>query len=135
MLISLDGAGRVTKWNRAAETVFGLGCAEVVGEPLGELMIAWDRSQLTRCIEEYLATRQTATLDEFAFRPPNREPRFLTVSITAISGRAGDFQGVLVLGTDITERRQLETQLAHAQKLESPRGPVAPARTVDAAAS
>jgi PAS domain S-box-containing protein len=119
ILISFDSAGRITKWNRAAEDIFGIAIAAAVGKRLGELMIAWDQSRLSRCVGECLSTRQSANLDEFTFRRPDQQPGFLSISITPVFGSDEELQGILLLGTDITERRNLETQLAHAQKLES----------------
>ncbi len=119
ILISLDDRARITKWNRAAVDAFALPADAAIRKQLGDLAIAWNRAQLAECIADCLAQRRSATLDEFAVRRPNGDPGFLSISIAPVFGRAGDLQGILLLGTDITERRNLETQLAHAQKLES----------------
>ena len=50
---------------------------------------------------------------------PGWRKSVLAVSITPITGPEGSLEGGLLLATDITDRRDLERQLAHAQKLES----------------
>jgi PAS domain S-box-containing protein len=119
VLISFDGEGRVTKWNRAAQDIFGFTHSAVIGEWIEDLPIAWDGKHLTRCIRDCVSGQRSVSLNEFAFSRPDGEPGFLSISITPVSGQEGNLQGILLLGTDISERRNLETQLAHAQKLES----------------
>jgi len=119
ILIGLDATGRITKWNRAAEDILDVSSRVAVGELLDALPIAWDQAQLTCCIRDCLSLRKPTRLEEFSFKRRDGQPGLLGISITPVFGSDGSPQGLLLLGTDITERRNLETQLRHSQKLES----------------
>src|SRR5208337_4932550 len=49
----------------------------------------------------------------------NGETRLLGLTITAVQVVAGQSTELLVIGSDVTDRTALETQLRQAQKLES----------------
>ncbi|HWY87737.1 MAG TPA: PAS domain S-box protein, partial [Gemmataceae bacterium] len=119
ILIKLDNEGRVTKWNPAAEETFMVAAAAAVGVPLDALANALEAEQLTASIRDSMAARRHVSLDDSSFTRPDGIRRHLNISITPIFGPDGGPQGALLLGTDTTERRNLETQLANSQKLES----------------
>ncbi len=120
ILISIDVGGRITEWNPAAEITFGIPAATARGKKLARLSIAWSDKQLDQAAQSCLASRRPFNLDNFPFQRPDGNAGFLSISITAVAGKDESCpQGLLLLCTDVTERRSLETQLAHAQKLES----------------
>ncbi len=47
------------------------------------------------------------------------EEDFLDITVNSIKEKDGAFKGFLLSGEDITKRKQLETQLAQAKRLES----------------
>jgi PAS domain S-box-containing protein len=127
-IIGMDGEGRITEFNPAAEHCFGLRRGDVMGQPLAELIIperfrAAHRAGLARFRETgegaYLGRRVEIT----ALRADGTEfPAELAIDVVA-SAEGDLFIGYL---RDITERRQaeeerarLEAQLRQAQKMEA----------------
>jgi PAS domain S-box-containing protein len=127
-IIMLDGRGRVSFWNEAAERTLGWGESEALGRDLHELIAPG------RYAEAYLAgmhrfatTGQGAALGqttEFSARRKDGTELSVELSLSAVN-LAGEWHSVGIL-RDITERKQaekergeLERQLQESQKLES----------------
>ncbi len=119
ILIGLDASGRVSKWNKAAEDTFGIDAASALGLPFDALAITWEDCHPIQAARDCMATLIPVNLDDISFRRADATLGFLNLSLTPIAGLNGRPPSALLLGTDITHRRNLETQLAHAQKLES----------------
>ncbi len=119
LLIGLDGSSRITMWNRVAEDLLGISASAAVGKPFASLALSWDVEYLNRGVRDCLSGKGLVKLDHCVF--PRLDGNFgsLGISMTPLTGRYGSAHGVLILGTDITDRRNLEIQLAQAQKLES----------------
>lgn len=59
-IITIDSEERITGWNQQAETIFGWGAAEVMGEPLSEKIIPpWQRQAHLQGIKRLLESGQT----------------------------------------------------------------------------
>jgi PAS domain S-box-containing protein len=127
-IIGMDGEGRITEFNPAAEQCFGLRRGDAMGQSLADLIIperfrAAHRAGLARFRETgegaYLGRRVEIT----ALRADGTEfPAELAIDVVA-SAEGDLFIGYL---RDITERRQaeegrarLEAQLRQAQKMEA----------------
>ena len=119
ILIGLDRADRVTRWNQAAEQTFGLPAGDVTGRPLGAADIRWADDKLAEALETCRRERRVVRLDDVAFLRADGTRGCLGLTLTPLSDRQDGLPGILLLGADVTERRQLEAQLVQAQKLES----------------
>ncbi|MFO0841728.1 MAG: PAS domain S-box protein, partial [Gemmataceae bacterium] len=129
-VIATDPAGRVTFLNPVAEALTGWACAEAAGRPLDEVLPLLEE-QSRRPVEnpagQALRLRAavglangTLLLTRHGQEVPNED------SAAPIGGDDGEVQGVVLVFRDVTarrqaeeERRRLEAQLLHAQKLES----------------
>ena len=110
-----DLARRITYWNKSAERLYGWTAAEVVGTVAGHLQpdeAAFDEAMRT-------VVDQGDWLGELA--QVGKDGTGLTVESrwTLVNDAAGRAVAVLVINTDITERRNLEQQFLRAQRLES----------------
>jgi PAS domain S-box-containing protein len=109
-IITMDHDGRILDFNAAAEKAFGYRRAEVLGQPLAELLVPPSlREQHKRGLARYLATGEGPILNRrvelSALRADGTEiPIELTVTRIA-NGGPPLFSGYL---RDITERRNLE---------------------------
>ncbi|MCH8041910.1 MAG: DUF3365 domain-containing protein, partial [Nitrospinae bacterium] len=119
ILIGLDGQGKVTRWNGTAASTFGLAPREVLGKALAEVGIQWDWSQVERGIKKCLESHHPVRLDDLTYTQPSGKSGFLGLALTPLVRYEDHSSGVLVLGVDLSERKQLEAQLALAQKMES----------------
>ena len=119
ILIGIDMATKITWWNTTAEQTFGLAPSQVVGRALQECDIPWDAQTILKALATCRTTRERVCVDDVRFHPPGRKEGFLGISLTLMQSASGEDVGVLLLGANITERKLMQSQLAHAQKLES----------------
>lgn len=117
ILIGLDAAGTITRWNTAAERAFGLSASATHGKPLSACGVQWtDAARVERLTTAHNAH---ATHDDLSFRDREGKLRLVGVGITAISSQNGRRPGQVIIGTDITDRRMREMQVRQTQKLEA----------------
>ena len=124
VLISLDAEGRVLAWNRSAESLLGHRAEEAIGRPLRELPIGWDWDELDRGIRCFRKEGRTLSLDGVAFKIDEANSGILDMTVTSLAAggeedSSRDEGGLLLVARDVTARRNLESQLAQAKKLES----------------
>lgn len=107
--------GEITYWNRGAERIYGWSAGEASGRHIRDLI----------CLEPAnyeAANRRLRTHGEWTGETAQKtkEGREILVDArwTLITDREGREQ-VLVINTDITERRKLEQQFLRAQRMES----------------
>ena len=113
---SLDGV--VTSWNAAAERIFGYRAEEMIGQPILRLLPE-NRHDEERLILECL--RRGERVDHFETVRRTKDGRLLDVSVTIspIRNEHGTIIGASKIARDITERKQLEKELAQrAAELE-----------------
>lgn len=119
ILIGVNAEDQITHWNIPAETAFDLPAAAVIGKPFLECGIQWDwleiLNRITNCREETRA----AHLSDVKYTRPNGKEGFLNITVNPFPGKTEEQTGFLLVGEDVTERKVLESQLSHAQKLES----------------
>ena len=112
-----DFSDRITYWNKGAQKLYGWTAAEAQGKTTGELNLQVDRSE---CLGAMQAVQQN---DEWIgeMKHRTRDGRELMVQSrwTLVRGATGLPQGILIVGTDITEKKRLESQLYRSQRLES----------------
>jgi len=117
----LIGAGhdsRITRWNLAAAGVFGLSGDEVVGKQLTDCGIRWLRPGMQDEIRSWCSERGSRRSDEVPFEM-NGKTRLLGLTVTPVHVADENSTTLLVIGSDVTERRALEEQFRQAQKLEA----------------
>jgi signal transduction histidine kinase len=118
ILIGLNRQSEVTRWNSSASGVFRLPNTKVVGKPLIDCGIHWLRPDMPDEIRAWLSGGEARRCDQVPFEL-NGESRLLGLTITPVHVTDQDMTKLLVIGSDITDRTNLEAQLRQAQKLES----------------
>ena len=132
-VIAADVAGHITSWNRAAEETLGYTKGEVLGKPL--VMLASGegaRDQLAGILERARGGKVASNVETSWQRKDHKEATVtLTVSpIIALrpaldgAGESGGDSGqqtvgLLTIARDITERKKLQEELFHSEKLAS----------------
>ncbi len=119
VLIGVDVSGRVARWNEAAAQKFGLAAEAVMGRPFHALPLAWDWEKLLAVVSEAVHTDRHLELDNFQFTPAAGRHISLNLSVTPSKPDVENRLNYILLAVDTTQRRELETQLRQAQKLES----------------
>jgi PAS domain S-box-containing protein len=118
-LIGLTPEQRITRWNPAAEKIFGISSEVVLGERLDRCGVKWDQLKVSEAISLCQKNNAAIRLDGIRFLRPDGKEGFLTVLVSSIEGEGTGSTGMLLLGNDVTERKIMESQLVQAQKLES----------------
>lgn len=102
-IVTLDRAGNVSRWNAAAECVFGWSASEAIGRPLP--FVPDDARSES---ESYLARLAAGeTLQGIELRRLRRDGGTVLFRLysTALVDKNGDFSGVMAVIEDVTERR------------------------------
>ena len=118
ILIGVGHDSRITRWNSAAASTFGLSGADVVGKRVADCGIRWLAPEMPNEIRSWCSEPGSRRCDRVPFEM-NGETRLLGLTITSVRVAAERSSEVLVIGSDITERSAFEVQLRQAQKLES----------------
>jgi PAS domain S-box-containing protein len=114
LVMDLDGA--VQYWNKGAARLYGWSSEEALGRKVLELIHrdapAFDAARL-KMIEAGEWSGELAQVHK------SGQPIIAEVSATLIRDENGRAQAVFAIGTDLTERKRLEAQVFHTQRLES----------------
>jgi two-component system, cell cycle sensor histidine kinase and response regulator CckA len=116
-IIVRDLDHRVLFWNRSAERLYGWSAAEAVGRSVKELIYRKNDAAFAEAARAALAAGEWVG----ELRQHDRDGRELVVESRWALVRGGDGRpkSVLVINTDVTERKKLEAQFLRAQRLES----------------
>jgi len=119
ILISLDEDGIVTAWNLAAERMFSISSGDIVGRMLSDADIDWDWPRVHASIEQLERKMETIRLEDMRFTNQSGQEIILGFTLNPMVNVTNGRAGCLLLGADVTARKRMETQLAHAQRVES----------------
>jgi two-component system cell cycle sensor histidine kinase/response regulator CckA len=115
-ILTVDAERRLSKWNSAAERMFGWAEQEVLGkEPP---FISREQRAEAASLFERLRQGQSFTVDTYRQR---RSGEMIPVAISAAPMVAPDgrFCGAVAILADLTDRLRLEERLRQAQKMEA----------------
>jgi len=118
ILVVADRDGWIRRCNRAAREAFGL-CRNGGQVHLRELAECFVEDRQRRQLLDRERWKRPFRLREVRYRRLDGGHGYLGLTINPVLGEEGDLEGLLLLARDITDRKNLEGQLAHALKLES----------------
>ncbi len=118
ILISIDLDGRITRWNLTATTTFGFSKQEMLGKTLGDCGVHWLQPDMAAEVASWCAERASRRCDHLLFEKDG-EKHSLGLSIDWVNSSERKTAELLIIGSDVTERKSLEIQLRQAQKLEA----------------
>ena len=114
-IIFADSAGVIRLWNRAAETMFGHGAAEAIGQTLDLIVPEPYRvahwAGFSRAVTQGRFAKDDVLLTSRAL---TKDGRIVAVELSAaiVRSPSGQVRGIMAIGRDITERRARE-QVQH----------------------
>jgi PAS domain S-box-containing protein len=113
---ALDLSGNVTIWNPACEKVFGWTKQEVLGRPLPIVPIEDIESYRARVEQIFGGTMSMANLESRRLR---KDGKIIDVSISAsrLCDNKGAVSGIIAITADITEKKQMQSQLIQADRM------------------
>jgi PAS domain S-box-containing protein len=118
ILIGTDAAGRISRWNLAAANAFALAASAVRGKSLKDCGIKWSTPNAEVEIDSWSRIRKGSQRVNLPFEKDGTQ-HFVGLNINRVTFGDEKNIGLLITGTDITERKHLEEQLRQAQKLEA----------------
>jgi len=116
-ILSVDRGGAIQFWNLGAEQMYGWTRDEALGSEVHDLLRTGFPEALAD-IQRKLAA-EGHWEGELARVRKDGSALLVASRWAARRGPAGGFEGILEINSDITERRRMEEQLRHTQKLES----------------
>ncbi|MGQ9585964.1 MAG: adenylate/guanylate cyclase domain-containing protein [Anaerolineae bacterium] len=117
-VITLDGEGRVTLVNRAAERILGLSARDVLGRSYTVLGARLEETGLPLLLEQVRSGKRRHVLGEVGVQSPARGLLWLRLQLSPLRGKTGEQEsmGVAVVVEDLTEQRRLEQARAQEQR-------------------
>jgi PAS domain S-box-containing protein len=117
-ILVLDLEGRVARWNRALESLYGQPRAEVLGRRLDEI---FPQSFMEALGGSLVLGAQEEIANIYKLHLPTVDGRSLrvNVSIAPFQLGSGERQGTVLIVDDVTARIRLEEQLQHSEKMAS----------------
>ncbi|KCZ72125.1 PAS domain S-box [Candidatus Methanoperedens nitroreducens] len=108
---------RITYWNKGAEHLYGWTAEEATGKKADELLYTEESPYLTEAKQEVIKEGEWAG----ELQQVTKDGREITVESrwTLVRDSEGNPKSILVINTDITEKKRLEVQFLRAQRMES----------------
>jgi PAS domain S-box-containing protein len=112
-----DFTGRINYWNKGAHRLYGWHSSDVLNKTISELDLVIDLKESVHALEAVQKNEEWVG----EMRQKTRDGRELIVQSrwTLMHEPDGRPKSILVVNTDITDRKHLETQLLRSQRLES----------------
>ena len=117
-ILAHDMDGEIVYWNKSAERLTGWSKDEILGERMHKCLYDPDEEdKLRRCHETMMEEGEWT--GELHMRTKGGEELVVESRWTLVRDASGTPDQVLVINTDITERKRLESQFLRSQRMES----------------
>jgi len=115
LVVVLDGAGRIVRYNRACEQTSGYTFAEVRGRVFWDFLLLPEEAPGVRRVFEKLRRGQFPNQYENYWVAHDGSRRLIAWSNTALVDRGGAVEYIIGTGLDVTEHRQAEQTLRDSE--------------------
>ncbi len=112
-----DLDGRITFWNKSSERVYGWSEQEICGRKAEELLFEKDQENFRLAMHKTL--EQGEWLCELMQIDRQGKNLLVDCRFSLVREKDGRPKSILVIGTDITERKRIQSHLLRSQRLES----------------
>jgi len=116
-IVVTDRHSRIKIINRAFEHLTGYERADVLDRDVQSLLPQAERDKFLPLVINTLRGQSTSTQE---FRIPRKDGKgtaHIALSTAAVTSGFGEIEGVVAVGQDLTELRQLQQQIIHSEKL------------------
>ena len=115
-IVVIDLNSRVSYWNKSAERLYGWPARDVAGKRIDELIVR-DEAQFDRVRKEVLEKLEWK--GELCQVTRGDEPVVVESHWTLIQDDIGKPKSILLVNTDVSERKKIEAQFLRTQRMES----------------
>jgi len=119
LLVKEADSGKCVYLNRAGEELLGCERGDIIGKSAREVMQSQDADLVELQDEQALASSKAYEIYENTLNTRKRGPRIVRTKKVPVPDERGEPKYVIAFSEDVTDQRQLEEQLRHAQKMES----------------
>lgn len=112
-----DLESKITYWNKGAERLYGWTKDEAVGKNEFDLLLKEPSPEISKAQKEVLQRGEWA--GEITQKTRAGDEVVVQSRWALVRSEAGDPESVLVINTNVTDRKKLELQFLRAQRLES----------------
>jgi len=119
ILVSLDGQGRVRRFNASAEAILGLAAEAVVGRDFFDVGLHFEGESVREAVAASRRTLLPVRVDEVRCQVPGHGERLLGLTVNPVPGPAGATPGVLLLGQDLAEIKARELKAVHERRMQA----------------
>ncbi len=117
-ILAHDMDGNIVYWNKSAERLTGWSKDEILGERMHKCLYdPEEEDKLQRCHETMMEEGEWT--GELHMQTKDGDELVVESRWTLVRDSAGEPDQVLVINTDITERKRLESQFLRSQRMES----------------
>jgi PAS domain S-box-containing protein len=114
-LFTQDADGRIARWNRGAERIFGYSEREIVGEALTSLAPPHLRSSL-ESVGDRVAAGERIDREFTEIQRKDGMPVPIALSVTPVIETSGAFVGAVGVAQELTETRLAQAALAEVEQ-------------------
>ena len=112
-----DLEGKILFWNKSAEKIYGFSAAEAIGKNANELLCDFPSQQLQQAISTII--QKGSWYGELEQITKEGKEVIVESRWTLVCDHKQNPKSILILNTDITEKKQLEAQFLRIQRMES----------------
>jgi PAS domain S-box-containing protein len=116
LIVSTDAAGTILTWNAAAEQATGYPSRQTLGRLLADLIAEPQRAEVRLCYRQVdrIGRRLTA---EWPVTCADGQAIPISWHLSPMTESDGGISGVVIVGRNLAEQRELEAQMHQAEKL------------------
>ncbi len=118
MIVSTDSKGRILSWNNTLETVTGHSAKKVEGKPFNSVLTKTDGKSFGGIVSS-LNKGQRVIDKELCLFNKTGEDVDVSWSFSTILDETGEATGFVIVGRDLTERKEMEARLNQSAKMAS----------------
>jgi PAS domain S-box-containing protein len=116
LIISTDAVGTILTWNTAAERATGYSPRQTLGRSLAELIGEPQQAEVRSCYRDIRRTGQRLTA-EWPVTCADGKVIPISWHVSPMTGSDGSVSGVVIVGRNLVEQREMEAQMQQAEKL------------------
>ena len=113
LVMMVDSAGRIIRFNQTCQQVTGYALADVQGRPFWEVFLSPERArEVKAAFSQHQARPEGCTFDSY-WRTKIGHERLIAWSYSVLYDSAGGLEYIVGIGNDLTARKEAEEAIAH----------------------